>query len=68
MHLSPQVLIRTPLLPAPASLPPSLLLADNALPQLPSFPGASASDDCNARWLRTGLKAEMGKEGVLWLV
>lgn len=63
-----QLLIRTPLLPLPSTLPSSLLLNDSPLPQLPAYPGASSGiEDNSGKWLRTGITAEMGKEGVLWL-
>ncbi|ORY72574.1 Proteophosphoglycan 5 [Leucosporidium creatinivorum] len=63
-----ELLVRTPLLPPPSTLPPSLLLNDSPLPQLPAYPGASSTiEDNSGKWLRTGITAEMGKEGVLWL-
>lgn len=64
----PQLLVRSALLPLPSTLPSSLLLNDSPLPQLPAYPNASTSaNDNSGKWLRTGIKAEMGKEGVLWV-
>ncbi|KAL8293107.1 hypothetical protein RQP46_000801 [Phenoliferia psychrophenolica] len=65
-----EVLVRSPVLPRADSLPPSLLLKDADLPQLPPYPGRAAESEegSGARWLRTGVQAEMGKEGVLWPV
>ncbi|GAA5830214.1 hypothetical protein JCM11251_001270 [Rhodosporidiobolus azoricus] len=63
-----EVLIRTPLLPLPATLPSSLLQTDETLPPLPAYPDkpAPAQTENAGKWLRTGVKAEMGTEGVLW--
>ncbi|GAA6037168.1 hypothetical protein JCM8097_008768 [Rhodosporidiobolus ruineniae] len=64
-----EILVRTPTLPSPASLPASLLLADSSLPPLPAYPGKPAPAPNEAlKWLRTGVRAEMAPEGVLWLV
>ncbi|GAA5958671.1 hypothetical protein JCM21900_001547 [Sporobolomyces salmonicolor] len=63
-----EILLRSPLLPHPNSLPSPLLYIDRLLPQLPPYPGTSASEEDNSsKWLRTGIKAEMGTEGTLWL-
>ena len=69
-RLHTQVLVRTPVLPPADSLPPSLLLKDAELPQLPPYPGRGTNpeESNGARWLRTGAQAEMGKEGVLWQI
>lgn len=64
-----QVLVRTPVLPPADSLPSALLLKDDDLPQLPPYPGRAVDlEGSGTRWLRTGVQAEMGKEGVLWLI
>ncbi|BGP30007.1 hypothetical protein JCM10296v2_001759 [Rhodotorula toruloides] len=63
-----EILVRTPVLPAPTSLPSSLLLTDESLPQLPPYPGQAASTtSAGQKWLRTGVVAEMSTEGTLWL-
>ncbi|GAA6051878.1 hypothetical protein JCM3770_005516 [Rhodotorula araucariae] len=65
-----EILLRTPLLPHPSSLPPALLQTDVSLPQLPPYPGqsAAAAPDEASKWLRTGVRAEMATEGTLWLL
>ncbi|KAK4053050.1 hypothetical protein OIV83_001785 [Microbotryomycetes sp. JL201] len=62
-----ELLVRSPLLPAPSSIPSSLLLEEEELPQLPPYPGVSSSSEDSLKWLRTGIRAELGPEGVLWL-
>ncbi|GAA5996111.1 uncharacterized protein JCM10292_007399 [Rhodotorula paludigena] len=75
-----EILLRSPLLPHPSTLPSSLLSTDSSLPQLPPYPGQSASssgggsgaeggagEGASSRWLRTGVHAEMSTEGTLWL-
>ncbi|GAA5885360.1 hypothetical protein JCM6882_009586 [Rhodosporidiobolus microsporus] len=63
-----EVVIRTPLLPLPSSLPSSLLLTDETLPPLPAYPDKPAPTQTETgKWLRTGVKAEMSTEGTLWL-
>lgn len=63
-----QILVRTPVLPAPTSLPSSLRITDETLPQLPPYPGQAASTtSAGQKWLRTGVSAEMSTEGTLWL-
>ncbi|KAM0753777.1 Proteophosphoglycan 5 [Meredithblackwellia eburnea MCA 4105] len=66
-RISGEILVRSPMLPPPDSLPPSLLITDDLLPALPAYPGRPPADESAPRWLRTGLRAEMGTEGVLWL-
>ncbi|GAA5942711.1 hypothetical protein JCM3775_005022, partial [Rhodotorula graminis] len=65
-----ELLLRTPLLPNPSSLPSHLLSTDTSLPALPPYPGQQKAPDQTeqgARWFRTGIRAEMSTEGTLWL-
>ncbi|GAA5896285.1 hypothetical protein JCM8208_001835 [Rhodotorula glutinis] len=64
-----ELLLRTPFLPNPSSLPAHLLSTDTALPALPPYPGQAAPESTTegARWFRTGIRAEMSTEGTLWL-
>lgn len=75
LHTHLQLLLRSPALPHPSTLPPHLLSTDPVLPQLPPYPGQAPTDaDADAggsdaeKWFRTGIKAEMSTEGTLWLV
>ncbi|KAK4058727.1 hypothetical protein OIO90_000171 [Microbotryomycetes sp. JL221] len=62
-----ELLVRSPLLPSPSTIPSPLLLEDDELPQLPPYPGVASTDTDGAKWLRTGIKGEIAPEGVLWL-
>ncbi|GAA5911080.1 uncharacterized protein JCM6883_004263 [Sporobolomyces salmoneus] len=63
-----EIFVRSPVLPRPETLPTSLLHFDEILPTLPPAPGAKAEEaKIVSQWLRTGLKAEISTEGVLWL-
>ncbi|KAM0792439.1 hypothetical protein ACM66B_005116 [Microbotryomycetes sp. NB124-2] len=62
-----ELLVRSPLLPSITSIPSALLLEEEELPQLPPYPGGSSSSEDGLKWLRTGVRAELAPEGVLWL-
>lgn len=64
-----QILVRTPVLPLPATLDPLLLSSDPSLPALPAYPGQDESGDSKPRpqWYRTGVVAEISTEGTVWL-
>ncbi|BGP13830.1 hypothetical protein JCM10213_006335 [Rhodosporidiobolus nylandii] len=62
-----ELLIRTPLLPAAATLPSALLATDEELPAHPPYPNKPAPQVGGSKWLRTGIRAEMSTEGTLWL-
>ncbi|GAA6024103.1 hypothetical protein JCM11491_005994 [Sporobolomyces phaffii] len=62
-----EIFVRSPVLPRPHTLPSSLLHTDETLPTLPPVPGAKEAEAGLSQWLRTGIRAEMSTEGVLWL-
>ena len=58
-----ELLVRSPTLSNASVLP---VHADSELPQLPPAPGAKAAPP--AKWMRTGLYAEVAPEGTFWLL
>ncbi|GAA6004545.1 hypothetical protein JCM10207_000927 [Rhodosporidiobolus poonsookiae] len=62
-----EILIRSPLLPLPDTLPSALLVQDSTLQPHPPYPNQPASQSAPSKWLRTGVRAEMGTEGTLWV-
>ncbi|GAA5968121.1 hypothetical protein JCM11641_003738 [Rhodosporidiobolus odoratus] len=66
-RLKGEILIRTPLLPLPATLPSSLLHTDTDLPPLPPYPNKPNPPTEGAKWLMTGIETEMSTEGTLWV-
>jgi hypothetical protein len=62
-----QILLRTPILPHAASLPSTLLTTDETLPPLPAYPNKPASTLEGSKWLKTGVRAELGPEGTSWV-
>ncbi|GAA5951745.1 hypothetical protein JCM3765_003104 [Sporobolomyces pararoseus] len=65
-----EIFIRSPVLPRPQTLPSSLIYTDDILPTLPPVPGSKEEEELGknlSQWLRTGIKAEISTEGVLWL-
>ncbi|GAA5848360.1 hypothetical protein JCM8547_004489 [Rhodosporidiobolus lusitaniae] len=62
-----EILLRTPLLPLPSSLPSALLATDESLPPLPNYPHKPAASTEAGKWLKTGVRAEMSTEGTLWI-
>ncbi|GAA5866939.1 hypothetical protein JCM3774_004610 [Rhodotorula dairenensis] len=64
-----EILVRTPVLPLPATLDPSLLSMDTSLPALPLYPGQDESSESKPRpqWFKTGVMAEISTEGTVWL-
>ncbi|SCV69040.1 BQ2448_2060 [Microbotryum intermedium] len=65
-----EIVVRTPVLPHPKTLPTKSMITDGELPALPPYPNAkkAADEDNPSKWFRTGIQAEMGKEGAIWLL
>ncbi|KAK4698353.1 secretory carrier-associated membrane protein, partial [Phenoliferia sp. Uapishka_3] len=64
-----EILLRTPILPPASTLPSSLLIKDEQLPQLPAYPGrvVEEMESGGAVWLRSGVKAEMAQSARIGL-
>ena len=63
-----QILFRSPVLPPPSTFAKDRIVVDASLPSLPPHPEAHnniASED--SQWICSGIRAEMGTEGVLWI-
>ncbi|GAA6061663.1 hypothetical protein JCM10212_000846 [Sporobolomyces blumeae] len=64
-----EVLLRSPVLPRPTTLPQSVVHTDESRPALPPIPGTKQSSaEPVSQWFRTGVQAELAPEGVLFLV
>ncbi|KWU46444.1 hypothetical protein RHOSPDRAFT_15136 [Rhodotorula sp. JG-1b] len=63
-----QLVVRTPVLPLPATLDPSRLASDTSLPALPPYPGEEYPLQKAAPiWYKTGIVAEISTEGTVWI-
>ncbi|TKA54937.1 hypothetical protein B0A53_02410 [Rhodotorula sp. CCFEE 5036] len=63
-----QIVVRTPVLPLPATLDPSRLASDTSLPALPLYPGEEYPLQKAAPiWYKTGIVAEISTEGTVWI-
>ncbi|GAA5989287.1 hypothetical protein JCM10908_001243 [Rhodotorula pacifica] len=65
-----EILVRTPVLPLPTTLDPSLLTSDTSLPPLPPYSGqedTTAAGTEGPKWYKTGVVAEISTEGTIWL-
>jgi len=62
-----QVYLRSPMLPRVDSLPESVIVTEASLLAVPAYPGAPEGAEQGAKWLKTGVQAEVGTEGTLWL-
>lgn len=63
-----QIVVRTPVLPLPATLDSSRLATDTSLPALPPYPGEEDSRGKAAPlWYKTGIVAEISTEGTVWV-
>ncbi|GAA5848999.1 hypothetical protein JCM3766R1_005421 [Sporobolomyces carnicolor] len=69
-----EILIRSPMLPRPETLPTQLVYTDqDVLPRIPSSPSEGGDETKKekkktkkSQWLRTGLHGEISTEGTLW--
>lgn len=63
-----QLYIRSPMLPRVDTLPASVIATEASLPALPAYPGTpEGAEGGGAKWLKSGLKVEVGTEGALWV-
>ena len=63
-----KILFRSPTLPPPSTFAKDRIVVDASLPSLPPYPTAHANLTAEeSQWICSGIRAEMGTEGVLWI-